>query len=112
LLNTAVKVVEAPLVIVAAAEIKLVIDGAGTTVRVPDCDELLNVPWICAVALVVTVEVVTLNCAVVAPDATVAVPGTWAAALSLERVTASPAAAAGPLRVTVAVVPLPPVTVD
>jgi hypothetical protein len=44
LLNTAVNVVEAPEVIVAAADVKLVIEGAGTTKRVPDCDELLKVP--------------------------------------------------------------------
>jgi hypothetical protein len=112
LLNTPVKVVELPEVIVAAAAVRLVIVGAGTTVSVADCDEPLNVAWICAVALLPTTGVVTLNCTVVCPPGTVTVAGTCAAALSLTRVTESPPVAAGPVRVTVPVVPVPPVTVD
>ena len=43
LLKSAVRVVEVPVVMVAAARVKLVIDGAGTTVRSgADCMELLK----------------------------------------------------------------------
>jgi len=41
LLNTAVSVVELPLVIVAEAAVKLVIDGAGIIVRGANFEELL-----------------------------------------------------------------------
>jgi hypothetical protein len=100
-----------PAVIVAAAEVKLVIVGAGTTVSVADCEELLKVAVICAVTLLPAV-VVTLNWALVCPASTLTVAGTCAAALSLARVTVSPPVAAGPVKVTVPVVPAPAFTVD
>lgn len=59
----------------------------------------------------VTVFVVTVKVAVVAPAATVTFAGTVATeVLLLERVTAMPPAGAGPLRVTVPVDGLPPCT--
>jgi len=71
------------------------------------------------VAVIVTaVEVVTEldvteNCAVVAPDNTVTVPGIEAtAAFELERLTRSPPLGAALLSVTVPVAALPPVTLD
>jgi hypothetical protein len=85
---------------------------AGNTVNVAECEVLLKLPWMCAVALATTEEVVTLNCALVCPASTVTVAGTCAATLSLVSVTESPPVAAGPLNVTVPVVPVPPVTVD
>jgi hypothetical protein len=114
LLNTAVRVVELPVVIVVAAAVKLVTTGAGTIVSAAGvgAEELLKVPWMCAVALLSTEVVVTLNCAADCPARTVTVAGTTAATLSLLRATESPPVAAGPLKVTVAVVPKPPVTVD
>jgi hypothetical protein len=112
LLKTPVKVVEPPEVIVAAATVKLVIVGAGTTVSAAICDELLKLAWIFPVAVVTTATVLTLNCAVVAPASTVTVAGGVAAVLVLESVTTSPPVAAAPLNVTVPVVPIPPVTVD
>lgn len=111
LLNTPVKVVEPPEVIVAVAGVKLVMVGAGTTVSVATCDELLKLAVICAVALAPEV-VVILNCALVCPAATLTVAGTCTAALSLAKVTESPPVAAFPVKVTVPVVPAPPVTVD
>jgi hypothetical protein len=57
-----------------------------------------------------TALVVTWNVPVVAPAATVAVPGTVAAALLLESVTVA-AAAAAPFSVTVPIEDVPPVTV-
>jgi hypothetical protein len=65
----------------------------------------------CAVALLTTEVVVTLNCAVDDPAGTLTVAPTCAAALSLVRVTESPPTAAGPLNVTVPVEAVPPVTV-
>ena len=62
LLNTPVNVVALPAVMVAAADTKLVIVGAGTTVRVADCEVLLKVAVMCAVAFAPEV-VVTLNTA-------------------------------------------------
>ena len=59
----------------------------------------------------VTLLVVTVNVALLAPAATVTLAGTVAAAvLSLERETAAPPLGAGPLRVTVPVEDDPPVT--
>jgi hypothetical protein len=55
--------------------------------------------------------VVAVNVAVVAPAATVTLPGTWAApVLLLESVTTAPPAGAGPLNVTVTLETLPPST--
>ena len=59
----------------------------------------------------VTVLVLTVNVALLAPAATVTLAGTIAAAvLSLIRETAAPPVGAGPLRVTVPVEGDPPVT--
>jgi hypothetical protein len=112
LLNTPVKVVDDPEVIVAAAAVKLAIIGAGTTVSAAVGDELLKLAWIFPDVEVTTATVLTLNCAVVAPASTVTVAWGVAAAFVLERVTTSPPVAAGPDSVTVPVVLTPPVTVD
>jgi hypothetical protein len=62
-------------------------------------------------ALEETVLVVTVNVAVVAPDATVTDAGTWAAAALLEvKLTTAPPAGAGPVNVTVPVEDVPPKT--
>jgi hypothetical protein len=59
----------------------------------------------------VTVLVLIVKVALVAPYATVTLAGTVAAAVvSLERETAAPPLGAGPLRVTVPVEGVPPVT--
>ena len=64
-----------------------------------------------AVVEAVTLLVLTVNVALLAPAATVTLAGTIAAAvLSLIRETAAPPAEAGPLRVTVPVEGDPPVT--
>jgi hypothetical protein len=112
-LKTAVNVVELPDVIVAAPALKLVATGAGRIVSVAGvgADELLKVPCMCAVAVLSTAVVVTLNCALEDPAGTLTVAPTCAAALSLESVTLSPPVAAGPLNVTVPVEAVPPVTV-
>ena len=59
---------------------------------------------------VLTGLVVTVKVALVAPALTVALVGTWAAALLLDRVTTAPPAGAGPFSVTVPVEELPPST--
>src|SRR5690349_7095559 len=60
--------------------------------------------------LAVTVLVLTVNVALVAPAATVTEAGTWAAAALLASDTAKPPAGAAAVRVTVPVAELPPVT--
>jgi hypothetical protein len=65
---------------------------------------------IVADAALATGVVVTVKVAVVAPDATVTLAGTVAAALLLESDTAAPPLGAAPLRVTVPVDEVPPVT--
>jgi hypothetical protein len=62
------------------------------------------------VVAVVTVDVVTAKVAELAPPATVTLAGTVAAGLLSDSVTTAPAVGAGPERVTVPVVPEPPVT--
>jgi hypothetical protein len=62
------------------------------------------------VVVAVTDVVVTVNVAVVAPDATETLAGTLAAALLLDSATAAPPEGATPLNVTVAVELLPPIT--
>ena len=61
---------------------------------------------------VLTVVVEIANVALVAPAATVTLPGTVAAALLLESVTANPPDAAADVSVTVPCAALPPVTVE
>jgi hypothetical protein len=64
---------------------------------------------VAAVALE-TALVVTVKVAVVPPAATGTLPGTWAEELLLDRVTTAPPVGAAPVRVTVPVEELPPVT--
>jgi hypothetical protein len=68
------------------------------------------VPVIVTVVFAVTALVLTANVALVAPAATVTLPGTVAAALLLDSVTAAPPAGAAPLNVTVPVDAFPPAT--
>jgi hypothetical protein len=70
----------------------------------------LKVAEIVAVATVATGVVVTVKFAVVAPDATVTLAGTDAAALLLDKVTVRPPVGAALLNVTVPVNEAPPVT--
>jgi hypothetical protein len=76
LLKTAVNAAELPVVIVTGAARKLVATGAGKIVSVPDCDELLKLPRMCAVALLTTEVVVTLNVALFCPARTLTVAPT------------------------------------
>jgi hypothetical protein len=62
------------------------------------------------VAVLATAVVLILKLAVVAPAATLTFAGTVAAALSLERAAIRPPAGAAPVRVTVPVEELPPIT--
>lgn len=75
-------------------------------VRVP-----LRLPVIVAVVTASTALVVTVNVAVVAPAATVTLTGVLEDVLSSDNVTTEPPAGAAPLRVTVPVEEVPPVTV-
>jgi len=61
--------------------------------------------------VVVTAEVVTVNVADDAPEGTATVAGTVTPNAPHDRFTTTPAAGAGPLRVTVPVAEAPPVTV-
>jgi len=63
-----------------------------------------------AVVVAPTALVVTVKVALLAPAATVTVAGVVADALLSDKVTAAPPAGAGPLKVTVPVEELPPVT--
>jgi hypothetical protein len=82
----------------------------GVTVRVADLVPPL-VAEIVTVFVVVWVFVVTVKLAEVLPVATVTLLGTVATAVELlERVTTVPAEGAGPVRVTVPVEEVPPVT--
>ena len=63
-----------------------------------------------AVVVAPTPLVVTVKVALLAPAATVTVAGVVADALLSDKVTAAPPAGAGPLKVTVPVEELPPVT--
>src|SRR5207245_8254058 len=83
----------------------------GFTVRVAICVPPLKVPEMVTAVELLTALVVTAKVALVAPAATVTLAGTVAATvLLLESVTAAPPAGAAPLRVTVPVEELPPVT--
>lgn len=83
----------------------------GLIVKVADCDEALNVAWICAVADETTPVVVMVKVALVCPASTVTFAPTVAEALSLLSATLSPPTAAGPDSVTVPVAGDPPTTV-
>ncbi len=83
------------------------------TVRVADSVVLLSLPDTVTDVEAVTVFVVTVNVAVVAPAATVTLAGTVAAdVLLLDKVTTVPAEGAGPVKVTVPVEEVPPVTLE
>jgi hypothetical protein len=82
----------------------------GLTVRVALADELPKVAPIVAAVAVVTAVVVIWNVAEVAPPATFTELGTVALVLLLESVTLTPPAGAAAVRVTVPVLPAPPVT--
>jgi hypothetical protein len=70
-----------------------------------------RLPVIVALVFAVTGLLVTVKVAVVAPAGTVTVAGTVAAAvLLLERVTVAPPVGAGPVKVTVPVDDVPPIT--
>jgi hypothetical protein len=83
--------------------------AGGLIVRVVACGSPKS-PVIVTETTAPTALVFTEKVAVVAPAATVTLAGTVAAALSLDRITAIPAAGAGLLRVTVPVDEAPPVT--
>lgn len=67
---------------------------------------------IVAVPLADKIPVVMVNVAVLPPAATVTLAGTVAYALLLDSPTTAPAVGAGPFRVAVPMVELPPLTVD
>jgi len=79
-------------------------------VNVAEEDELPSVAVIFALVCELTVEVLIVNDTVVAPDSTVTVAGTVAAALPLVRVTTVPEIGAGALSVTTAAAVAPAVT--
>ena len=83
--------------------------AAGVTVRVAVCDVPARVPVIVTEVLVATPVVVIVNVVVVEPEGTVTDAGTVALVLLEVRVTVV-LAPAGPLRVTVPVDGVPPVT--
>jgi hypothetical protein len=96
-------------------------DGAGSVTGGVDCGFTVRVAvrvrlplvdvMVTAVELV-TVDVVTVNCAVVAPEGTFTLAGTAAALFELERDTTRPPLGAALVRVTVPVALLPPITLD
>jgi len=87
--------------------------GAGAfTVSVPVAEVLLAEAVVVAVTLAATAVVPIVNVAVVLPAGTVTETGTETGPLVLLRLTARPPAGAAPLRVTVPVDGVPPVTLD
>src|SRR5216684_8357688 len=85
--------------------------GGGATVNVAETEVVPVIARIVAVTVVVIVfDVVIVKVAEVDPATTVTFAGTDTAALSLLRVTSVPPAGAAPLRVTVPVALMPPVT--
>lgn len=79
-------------------------------VSVAVCEVPLRLPLIVAEVLLVTVEVLTVNVAEVAPDGTVTLAGTFAYPLLEARVTTAPPVPAAPFNVTVPVAVFPPTT--
>lgn len=84
--------------------------AAGFTVSVAVRDAPLNVPVIVTEVDAVTLLVVTVKVALVAPEGTVTLPGTVAALELSESDTTAPPLGAAALRVTLPVDELPPVT--
>src|SRR5262249_15610793 len=84
--------------------------GIGVTVNVAVRDVPPNEPLMVTAVEAVTAVVVTVQVALVAPAATVTLPGTVAAALLLDSVTALPPVGATALSVTVPCDVPPPVT--
>src|SRR5579883_180925 len=83
---------------------------AGATVSDATCEDPKADAVMAADVFEVTVVVVTMKVALVAPAATVTLAGTFAAVLLLDRLTTVPPAGAAPLRVTVPCVLFPPKT--
>jgi hypothetical protein len=84
----------------------------GVTVRVADFVVPLSLADTVTDVEAVTVVVVTVKVAVVAPAGTVTLAGSDAAALLSDNVTTVPAEGAGPVKVTVPVEEVPPVTLE
>lgn len=126
LIELDVKVTTTPAAGAAALRVTVPVEFVPPVTDVGDTDSPLNPPGvmvsdavpllvpffavIVAVAEAVTVLVVTVNVAVVAPVATVTEVGTVALVEFEERVTITPADGAGPVRVTVPVEGEPPIT--
>jgi hypothetical protein len=109
-LSVTVAVEELPPVTVVGLKVAELGTGA-FTVRVALCVAVLYVAEIDAVVVLPTTMLVTVNVAVVAPAATVTLAGTVAAAvLLLASATTAPPVGAAPLRLTVPVDEVPPVT--
>ena len=109
--KVAVPVVAVPPVTVAGARPTLA-RLAGLTVTVPVCVVPLRVPVTVAGVADTTADVETVNVAVVAPARTFTEAGTVALGLFDVKLTVSPPVGATPLRVTVPVEFVPPVTLD
>jgi len=84
--------------------------STGEIVRVAVCVTPPSDAEIVAATVDVTVDVVTMKVALVAPAGTVTVPGTTAAGLLLTSTTDAPAAGAAAASVTVPVADVPPLT--
>jgi len=114
MLSVTVPVAEPPPATVAGAMLSPVRNtmggGGALTVREANWVSVPAEVWplTLAVVLAVTDELVTLKVALVAPAGPVTVAGTATLALLLVSVTTVPPVGAGPLRVTVPVVPIPP----
>lgn len=90
----------------------MLVSVAALTVSVAVCVAPLSVPVIVTVAVVDTAVVVTAKVALVAPAGTLTEAGTVAQALLDDKVTLVPPGPAGPVRVTVPVDGLPPISVE
>lgn len=104
-----VPVADLPLANFAGAMVTLINNG-GFTVKVLDAETDPDVPVMVAVVTAATAIVLTLNVALVFPEATKTVAGTADDLLLLASFTESPALFAGPVRVTVPTDAVPPVT--
>ena len=106
-----VTVPEAPVPPVTLVGLTLTAETAGgNTVRVTLCVPPPEEAVMLTLVDALTGLVATLNVALVAPPGTVTFGGTEAAPLVLESATCAPPAGAGPLRMTVPVTAVPPVT--